>query len=84
MTDATSQRAANERGDVRRMLLLKDWQHDDYPSRVLRKGNVTWAPSNYVGDSAMSGRGHRGTWTVGFPTDVPARVIVAACEAAAR
>jgi hypothetical protein len=33
----------------------------------------------------MSRRGKNGdSFTVGFPTDVPAHVIVAACEAAAK
>lgn len=75
---------ADNRGDVRRMLLARGWAEERYA--VLRKGGACWAGLD-GGDSCLSGqpRASRrgfGQWTVDFPAGVPATVVVAACEAA--
>lgn len=73
----------SQRGDVRRMLLARGWDEGEYA--VLHKAGATWA-GIARGDSALSGQGRAPwcqQWTVGFNRDVPARVIVAVCEAAA-
>lgn len=74
---------ASSRLDVRKMLLNRDWQEPKGIGRVMEKGRAVWAPSNASGDSALSAyRDGRPEFTIGFPKDCPARVIVAACEAA--
>lgn len=71
----------SERLDVRRMLLKRGWTEDRDLWPVLRKGGAHWAATNNKGDSGLGGPG--GKFTVPFDSYVPARVIVAACEAAA-
>lgn len=69
--------------DVRRMLIRRGWQHRRGGYLAVEKGNVCWAPVNEHGDSSLSlYEDRRALFTVGFGGDVPARVIVAACEAA--
>jgi len=69
--------------DVRRMLLRRGWTEDGSELGLLRKNGSVWATYG-PGDSSVSGPTRRGDlWTVGFDNTVPARVIVAACEAAA-
>lgn len=72
-----------ERLDVRRMLLKRGWtQSSDFGP--IRKNAATWAVTNNGGDGFLSGPSRRGgEYVVDFPSDTPARVIVAACEAAA-
>lgn len=73
----------SDRLDVRRMLLRRGWTEDRGELCLLRKNGSVWAASG-AGDSSVSGPSSRGgLWTVGFDYTVPARVIVATCEAAA-
>jgi hypothetical protein len=73
----------SERLDVRRMLLRRGWTEDSDIVCLLRKSGCVWAAIG-AGDSSVSGPSSRGgLWTVGFDNTVPARVIVATCEAAA-
>ncbi|MFK8850431.1 hypothetical protein [Streptomyces sp. Ac-502] len=73
----------SERLDVRRMLLARGWTEKRHG--LLVKGDASWAATNDCGDSSLSGpaRGRGDRFTFDFPGDVPARVIVAAAEAAA-
>ncbi|MEU7149141.1 hypothetical protein AB0B15_14065 [Streptomyces sp. NPDC045456] len=74
----------SERLDVRRMLLARGWTEKRHG--LLEKGGASWAAVNDCGDSSLSGprRGRPDDrFTFDFPGDVPARVIVAAAEAAA-
>lgn len=65
--------------DVRRMLLAGGWQED--PNLwLLRKGDLVWGSPAEYRDSALHAT--QAGWQIQFPGDVPARVIVAACEAA--
>lgn len=74
----------SDRLDVRRMLLRRGWTEDAAELCLLRKNGSVWAASG-AGDSSVSGPTSRGDlWTVGFDNTVPARVIVATCEAAAQ
>lgn len=69
--------------DVRRMLLKRGWTEESGELCLLRKEGSVWAATGR-GDSSVSGPAGRGElWTVGFDNSVPARVIVATCEAAA-
>lgn len=71
-----------ERLDVRRMLLARGWTEEEHG--LLVKGGASWAATNDCGDSSLSGPARHGDqFTFDFPGDVPARVIVAAAEAAA-
>lgn len=71
--------------DVRRMLLRRGWTEESGEVGLLRKNGSVWAATNYGGDSSVSGPSSRGgLWTVGFDNSVPARVIVATCEAGAQ
>jgi hypothetical protein len=66
------------------MLLRRGWTEGT--DGCLRKNGALWAATNNAGDSGLDGRGARrsgGRWTVPFDSSVPARVIVATCEAAA-
>lgn len=70
--------------DVRRMLLKRGWTEETGEVSLLRKNGSVWAAANHAGDSSVSGPTSRGgEWTVSFDAGVPARVIVATCEAAA-
>jgi hypothetical protein len=69
----------SERLDVRRMLLRRGWTEGR--DRMLRKNGALWTCINDCGDSGLDSPDK--TWTVEFDSGVPARVIVAACEAAA-
>lgn len=69
----------SQRLDVRRMLIKRGWAEDR--EGCLRKGGALWASHNTVGDSGLDGPGQR--YNIAFDSDVPARIIVAACEAAA-
>lgn len=71
----------SDRLDVRRMLLRRGWT--EHRHGVIRKGHAVWAVANGAGDSFLDVPSRRGTHVVEFPGGVPARVIVAACEAAA-
>lgn len=71
-----------ERLDVRRMLLCRGWT--EHRHGVFRKGRAVWAVGNDSGDSFLDVPSRRGTHVVEFPNGVPARVVVAACEEAAR
>jgi hypothetical protein len=72
----------SERLDVRRMLLQRGWTED--ADGGLRKADAFWAAFNNSGDSGVGGPGRRGgRCSVAFDADVPARIIVATCEAAA-
>jgi hypothetical protein len=51
---------------------------EDNPLEILRKDGACWAMSNECGDSAVSKDG----WGVGFPSDTPVLVVIAACLAA--
>lgn len=74
----------SQRLDVRKMLLKRGWREPRGIGRVAVKGDAVWAPSNDHGDSSLSARrGDQTMYTIGFASDVPTRVIVAACEAAA-
>lgn len=69
--------------DVRRMLLKRGWQEPKGPGRTMEKGRAVWATTNASGDSTLTAfRNGRGEFTIGFTDEVPARVIVATCEAA--
>lgn len=73
----------SDRLDVRRMLLRRGWTEDPGLG-AMRKNASTWAVGNDSGDGFLSGPSRRGgEYVVDFPSDTPARVIVAACEAAA-
>lgn len=63
------------------MLLRRGWTQDPELWPVLRKNGALWAAVNNCGDSGLDGRDKK--YSVAFDSDVPARVIVAACEAAA-
>ncbi|MFF7022979.1 hypothetical protein ACFY97_18500 [Streptomyces klenkii] len=65
------------RQDVRRMLLARGWAQDD--EFILRKDGALWTETNGCRASGLDGVGY----TIEFAGSVPARVIVAACEAAA-
>lgn len=69
----------SSRLDVRRMLLRRGWTEDR--EGFLHKGGALWTATNNAGDSGVDGPGKR--WSVTFDNDVPARIIVATCEAAA-
>jgi hypothetical protein len=73
----------SDRLDVRRMLLKRGWAEG--PGRgTIRKNAATWAVVSDAGDGFLGGPSRRGgEYCVDFPSDTPARVIVAACEAAA-
>lgn len=65
------------------MLLKRGWTEDADTVGLLRKNGSVWGATNHAGDSSVSGpTGRGGEWTVGFDASVPARVIVATCEAA--
>jgi hypothetical protein len=69
--------------DVRKMLLKRNWQEPKGFGRTMEKGRAVWATSNASGDSVLTAfRDGRAEFTIGFTSEVPARVIVAACEAA--
>jgi hypothetical protein len=68
-----------ERLDVRRMLLRRGWTEDPGLGK-LRKNGALWAVTNDSGDSGLDGCNQK--YGIDFPSGVPARVIVAACEAA--
>lgn len=71
----------SERLDVRRMLLQRGWTED--AEGGLRKADAFWGAFNNCGDSGLSAPGRRSSrCTVTFEADVPARIIVATCEAA--
>lgn len=73
-----------ERLDVRRMLLRRGWTEAQLG--VIRKNGAVWSVVNDAGDSFLDGpaRGGKGrAFAAEFTGNVPARVIVAACEAAA-
>lgn len=73
----------SRRLDVRNMLIDRGWEEPKGFGRTAEKGRAVWAPSNERGDSSLSAyRDGRAEFTIGFAGDVPARVIVAACEAA--
>jgi hypothetical protein len=77
--------AENVRGDVRLMLLRRGW-HDDAELgyRLLRKGDrLLWAAVNTSGESELEYDDGDRRWVARFEADVPARVVVAACETAA-
>jgi hypothetical protein len=60
------------------MLLARGWVEHGFG--LMRKGSASLA---YDGDVFLSAPGRRQGWTAEFPTGTPARVIVAAAEAAA-
>jgi hypothetical protein len=65
------------------MLLDRGWTADADLTGLLRKNGSVWATYG-PGDSSVSGPGRRGSeWPVAFDNTVPAKVIVATCEAAA-
>ncbi|MFV8127498.1 hypothetical protein [Streptomyces syringium] len=66
------------RYDVRRMLIARGWAQDG--EWFMRKNNVLWTET---AGRASGLDGPDGRYVVEFASDVPARVIVAACEAAA-
>ncbi len=68
----------SERLDVRRMLLRRGWTEGR--DLMLRKNGALWAVGSDCGDSGLDAPD--GKWSVAFDSGVPARVIVAACEAA--
>jgi hypothetical protein len=69
--------------DVRRMLLKRGWHEPKGPGRTMERGRAVWATSNRCGDSSLTAyRDGRGEFTIAFTSEVPARVIVAACEIA--
>lgn len=70
-----------ERLDVRRMLLRRGWTEGS-DLCVLSKNGTVWALANNAGDSGLDGRD--GKYSIAFDSGVPSRVIVAACEEAAR
>lgn len=72
----------SERLDVRRMLLRRGWTEDRKLWPVLRKNGAHWAPTNNCGDSGFGAAENE--YTINFDSGVPARVIVAACEEAAK
>jgi hypothetical protein len=61
------------------MLLRRGWAEGR--DGCLRKNGALWVATNDAGDSGLDGPG--GKWSVAFDNGVPARVIVATCEAAA-
>lgn len=69
-----------ERLDISEALESADWIADDEnPLDILRKNGATFAILNSCGDTGVSKDG----WTIEFPSDVPAVVVIAACLAAA-
>jgi hypothetical protein len=66
--------------DVRRMLLRRGWTEG--ADLMLRKNGALWTTVNHCGDSGLDSPNR--TWSVAFDSGVPARVIAAACEAAAQ
>jgi hypothetical protein len=70
-----------QRLDVRRMLLARGWTETRLC--VLTKGDVLWASQNDCGDSGIDYCGPK-RWSVEFNNDVPARIIVALAETAAK
>lgn len=76
----------NERCDVHKALVQRRWKLSPRSgSRLLvsPNGRACWAPSNDRGDSSVDGDRGVARWTTSFSGEVPAHVIVAACEAAA-
>lgn len=69
-----------DRLDVRRMLLRRGWSEDGGLPPVLRKNGAVWAA--FAGDSQLDGPD--GKYSIAFGARTPARVIVTACEEAAR
>jgi hypothetical protein len=69
----------SERLDVRKMLVRRGW--DEGSDQCLRKNGALWVAINSSGDSGLDGPNQ--TYSVTFNADVPARIIVATCEAAA-
>ncbi|MYX14440.1 hypothetical protein GTY67_13640 [Streptomyces sp. SID8374] len=70
-----------ERLDISEALESAGWAaDDDNPLDILRKNGCTFAILNSCGDTGVS---HTDGWTVEFPSDTPAVVVVAACLAAA-
>jgi hypothetical protein len=66
--------------DVTEALEAAGWTGDERnPLDVLCKGAAVWGVTNDCGDSMLGAD----TWSVEFPSDVPAIVIVSACLAAA-
>jgi hypothetical protein len=75
-----------QREDVRRLLTERGWT-EVYANGPLRKGEVTWAPLGRLRESVLGlhvddPRQHPDL-LIEFSPQIPARVIVAACEAAA-
>ncbi|WP_406730930.1 hypothetical protein [Streptomyces sp. NBC_01794] len=66
------------RHDVRRMLAARGWTPD--AEMFMRKNGALWTETNGHRDSGLDAEG----FTLSFDSGVPARVIVAACEAAVR
>jgi hypothetical protein len=62
------------------MLLARGWQEDPELWLLLRKDGLAWGSYNEQRDSSLSSA--EGDWQIEFPGSVPARVIVAACQAA--
>jgi hypothetical protein len=74
---------AELRLDVRKMLLKRGWQEPKGWGRTMEKGRAVWATTNASGDSSLTAyRDGHSEFTLGFSSEVPARVIVAACEEA--
>jgi hypothetical protein len=70
----------DRRLDVRRILLARGWQEDPELWPLLRTGDLTWGSPNEHRDLSLHAA--RDGWQVEFLGNVPAPVIVAACEAA--
>jgi hypothetical protein len=66
--------------DVRRMLLARGRQEGPTLWLLLRNGDLVWGSPTEHRDSALYAT--RAGYQIQFPGDMPARVIVAACEAA--
>lgn len=85
MTTPSTHRGGRPRADVRSRLLQLGWSLGDYGT--LRRGLVSWGAMDH-GDSSVTryASDERAVpeFTVQFSDAVPAVVIVAACEAAAK
>lgn len=68
--------------DVRRVLLARGWEEDPERWLLRRTGDLVLGSPNEHRDCCL--HSDKDGWQVAVPGGVPARVIVAACEAAGR